>query len=98
MNARRFLPGFLALFLLGAFAADKPKFFDQVVGINATSITLYKSPKKEVTFKLTGATKVIVDYKQAKIEDIKLGMKATVYRKGDTDEAGSISCRTIPGY
>jgi len=89
---------FLALMALvsaPSLAADKPKFYDQVLAIDEKSITLYRSPKKEAKYTLTPATKVIVDYRQAKIEDIKVGMKATVYHKAGSDEASSISARTM---
>lgn len=88
----------LSFVTLTSLAADKPKFPYQVVAIDSTSITLYRSPTKEDKYKLTSATKVIVDYKQAKISDIKLGMKATVYHKADSDEATSITARSMPGY
>jgi hypothetical protein len=98
MNLRPLLTAVLVLFIVCAAAADKPKFYDQVIAIDSKSITLYRSATKEAKFTLTSATKVIVDYKQAKIEDIRPGMKATVYHKADSDEATSISARTIPGY
>jgi len=98
MNPRILLPVILALLTVWAHAADKPKFRDQVLAVDAKSITLYRSPTKEAKFTLTSTTKVIIDYKQAKTEDIKPGMKATIYHKADSDEATSISARTVPGY
>lgn len=76
-------------------AADKPKFRDQVTAIDATSITLYRSPTKDEKFTVTSNTKVIVDYKSAKIEDVKLGMRAVVTHKADSNEATSINARTV---
>lgn len=98
MNLRTLLPAFLALFAACATAADKAKFYDQVLAIDATSITVYRTPTKEAKFTLTSSTKVILDYKQAKIGDIKPGMRATVYHKADSDEASSITARTMPKY
>lgn len=97
----RLLHPFLTALVLAALgstpssAADKPKFYDQVLAIDEKSITLYRSPTKEAKFTLTGSTKVIVDYRQAKIGDIKVGMKATVYHKAGSDEATSITARTM---
>ena len=99
---------FIALASIAGFAAEKPapkdpkekaKFYDQVTSIDEKSISLYRSPTKEAKFTITSATKVIVDYKPAKIEDVKAGMKATVTHKPDSDEATSINARTVKaGY
>lgn len=85
----------MALVSASTLGADKPKFYDQVLAIDGKSITLHRPPAKEVKYTLTPATKVIVDYRQARIEDIKVGMKATVDHKTGSDEASSISARTM---
>ena len=85
--------GLIALASGPAFAADK--FYDQVTAVDERSITLYRSPTKEAKFTVTPSTKVIVDYKPAKIEDVKVGMRASVTHKPASEEATSINARTV---
>ena len=85
----------MALALTSGLAADKARFYDQVLGLDEKSITLYRSPTKEAKFTVPSSTKIIVDCRQARIENVKVGMKATVYRKADSDEATSISARSM---
>ncbi len=88
-----------------AFAAEKPgakdpkekaKQMNEVLSVDGKSITIYHSPKKESKYTITDATKVVVDYKAAKIDDVKAGMTATVSHKPDSDEATSINARSAP--
>jgi hypothetical protein len=89
----------MALTSAFSLAADKPKFYDEVLSVEGNTITLYRSPTKEAKFKITSATKIIVDYKQGSIGDLKVGMKATVTHKADSDEATAINARTMKsGY
>lgn len=85
----------IALASTPGFAADKAKFYDQVLAVDASSITVYRSATKEAKFTVSSSTKIIVDNKLARIEDVKVGMKATVYHKADSDEATSISVRSV---
>ncbi len=73
---------------------EKPKQMNEVVSVDAKSITIYHSPKKETKYTVTDATKVVVDYKPAKIEDVKVGMTASVSHKQDTEEATTINARS----
>jgi hypothetical protein len=93
-----------AMIATPTFAAEKKsptkdtkdkKFFDEVTAVDSKSISIYHSPTKEEKYTVTDATKVTVDYKPAKIEDVKVGMKATVSKKPDSDEATSINASTV---
>ena len=94
----------ISMVAFGAFAAEKKapakdskdkKFFDEVTAVDAKSITIYHSPTKEVKYNVTDTTKVTLDYKPAKIEDVKVGMKATVSKKAENDDAVSVSASTV---
>lgn len=75
---------------------EKPKQMNEVVSVDAKSITIYHSPKKETKYTVTDATKVVVDYKPAKIDNVKAGMTASVSHKPDSEEATSINARSAP--
>ena len=94
----------ISMIAVGGFAAEKKaagkdskdkKFFDEVTAVDSKSITIFHSPTKEVKYTVTDTTKVTVDYKPAKIDDVKVGMKATVSKKSDSEEAVSISASTV---
>lgn len=74
---------------------DKPKQTNEVVSVDPISITVYRS-YKEYKYTVTKDTKVVVDYKPAKIDDVKVGMTATVSHKTDSPEATSINARSAP--
>ena len=108
MNAFKISPlqviALLAIFAASTFAAEKKgpakdakdkHFFDEVTAVDSKSISIYHSPTKDEKFTVTEATKVTVDYKPAKIDDVKVGMKATVSKKSDSDEATSINASTV---
>jgi hypothetical protein len=84
----------------GAKDKEKPKFPNEVVSVDDKSITIVQYGTKEKKFTVTEATKVTLDYKPAKIGDVKMGMKATVSHKaaatpGGEEEATSISAQTV---
>ena len=90
----------LAVFALRAPAADKekPAFYNQVTAVDpaAKSVTVYHSPTKSITYTATGDTKVTIDHKPGKVEDIKPGMKIImVNHKPDSNEAESISAESV---
>jgi hypothetical protein len=94
----------ISMIAIGGFAAEKKapakdakdkKFFDEVTAVDAKSISVYHSPTKDEKYTVTETTKVTVDNKPAKIEDVKVGMKASVSKKSDSDEATSISASTV---
>lgn len=100
MNMRTLLAGLTILATMAiaprpGAAADKPKVYNEVTAVDVGSITLYRSPTKSEKFTVTSATKVIVDYRPAKFEDVKVGMRATVYHKPNSDEATSINARSM---
>ena len=77
---------------------EKPKFYNEIAALDATAktVTVYHSPTKSVTYKITGDTKISVDHKPAKFEDLKEGMKIIfVSHEGDSDEAKSVTAETI---
>jgi Cu/Ag efflux protein CusF len=77
---------------------EKPKFYNEITALDAgaKTVTVYHSPSKSVTYKVTGTTKINVDHKPGKFEDLKEGMKIlAVSHEGDSDEATSVSAETI---
>jgi len=93
----------VSMMALGAFAAEKKTpgktdakdkhFMDEVTAVDSKSISIYHSPTKEVKYNITETTKVTVDYKPGKIDDVKTGMKAVVNHEGDN--ATSINATSV---
>ena len=88
----------LALLTLRAPAGEKQSFYNEVTAVNAEAktITLFHTPTKSATYKVTGDTRITVDHKPGKFEDLKEGMKVlSVGHKSDSDEADSINAESV---
>jgi hypothetical protein len=88
-------------FAASALAANKPSksitptFANEVTAVDGKSITISLSSTKEKKYNISEATKVTVNYKPAKIEDVKPGMKATVTQHAGAEVASSVTAVTV---